>query len=334
MKGDRPLRCGDIVEVRSRDEILATLDADGRLDGLPFMPEMLQFAGRSFEIGKRAHKACDTTTDMSIREVPAAVHLQDVRCDGSAHAGCETGCLIFWKEAWLKRPGSPDTPAPEPKVSTEVLQERTRTTVQTESGPAERFVCQATSFRDWSKPLPFWSPRQYFVDVRSGNVRLRALFVGLVFLALNKYQDFSAAHLPSFLRMRKGQRFPVVSGKLDKTPKRALDLQPGDRVRVRSRREIVATLDQRARNRGLQFDAELLAFCDKESTVRKRVSKLIDERTGEMRTLPGECIVLEGFECPGTYHRFCPKGSLPFWREIWLDRVDSGTNSRGGAERS
>ena len=34
------LRVGELVEVRSEDEILATLDVDGELEGLPFMPEM------------------------------------------------------------------------------------------------------------------------------------------------------------------------------------------------------------------------------------------------------------------------------------------------------
>ena len=32
-----------------------------------------------------------------------SVHLEGVRCDGSGHDGCEACCLIFWKEAWLKR---------------------------------------------------------------------------------------------------------------------------------------------------------------------------------------------------------------------------------------
>ena len=36
-------RAGDLVEIRSREEILATLDEHGRLDGMPFMPEMLAF---------------------------------------------------------------------------------------------------------------------------------------------------------------------------------------------------------------------------------------------------------------------------------------------------
>ena len=39
--GDRPLRPGDIVELRPAAEILATLDESGALDNMPFMPEML-----------------------------------------------------------------------------------------------------------------------------------------------------------------------------------------------------------------------------------------------------------------------------------------------------
>ena len=36
------LRAGEWVEVRNADEILRTLDAEQALEGLPFMPEMLQ----------------------------------------------------------------------------------------------------------------------------------------------------------------------------------------------------------------------------------------------------------------------------------------------------
>ncbi len=28
------------------------------------------------------------------------------RCDGTAHGGCQTACLLYWKEAWLKRRGT------------------------------------------------------------------------------------------------------------------------------------------------------------------------------------------------------------------------------------
>jgi hypothetical protein len=44
----RRVRAGEMVEVRSKEEILATLDERGRLHGMPFMPEMLQYCGQRF----------------------------------------------------------------------------------------------------------------------------------------------------------------------------------------------------------------------------------------------------------------------------------------------
>ena len=54
------LRVGDHVRVKSRDEILATLDPECRVDGLPFMPEMLAFAGRILPVDAVTHRTCDT----------------------------------------------------------------------------------------------------------------------------------------------------------------------------------------------------------------------------------------------------------------------------------
>jgi len=42
------LRPGDLVEVKAPEEILETLDADGTVDQLPFMPEMSSSAGKDF----------------------------------------------------------------------------------------------------------------------------------------------------------------------------------------------------------------------------------------------------------------------------------------------
>ena len=56
----RGLRVGDLVEVRSADEIMATLDERGELENLPFMPEMLKVRGQRLTVDKVAHKLCDT----------------------------------------------------------------------------------------------------------------------------------------------------------------------------------------------------------------------------------------------------------------------------------
>ena len=99
---ERPLAIGDVVEVRSEEDILAGLDERGELNGLPFMPEMLQFCGRRFVVDKIAHKTCDTVNSQGIQRMEDTVHLAGLRCDGSAHGGCQAGCLIFWRTEWLK----------------------------------------------------------------------------------------------------------------------------------------------------------------------------------------------------------------------------------------
>ena len=93
---------GDWVEVRSKEEILGTLDNNGRLDELPFMPQMFKHCGQRFRICKSAYKTCDTVSGhYAGRRLQDGVHL-NLRCDGQAYGGCQAGCLIFWKNAWLK----------------------------------------------------------------------------------------------------------------------------------------------------------------------------------------------------------------------------------------
>ena len=57
------LRVGELVEVRSAEEILPTLDGRGAYEALPFMPEMLRFCGRRFRVYRRADKAQPTLLD-------------------------------------------------------------------------------------------------------------------------------------------------------------------------------------------------------------------------------------------------------------------------------
>lgn len=94
------LRPGEIVDVRSESQILATLDENGTLEGLPFIPEMRKYCGRRFKVLKHINKVIVEGAD--IRRMKNTVILKGVTCDGEAHGGCKRTCLLFWKEAWLK----------------------------------------------------------------------------------------------------------------------------------------------------------------------------------------------------------------------------------------
>jgi hypothetical protein len=319
-QGDRlGLRTGEVVEVRSEAEILATLDERGELASLPFMPEMLRFCGQRFTVAKVATKACDTITWGGMRRMENAVHLAGVRCDGQAHGGCQAGCLVYWKEAWLRRMDDGGSRRPEPDTAPAV----TIATLETAATKADgAFACQATELsRAAPTFVPSWDVRQYVQDVTSGNAGLWQTVRAVVVGAFNEYQDLSRRLLPERPRIHGGERYPFLRGRLTTTPSEQLGLQPGDLVRVKSREEIVATLDTANRNRGMSFDAEMLTYCGRQARVLRRVERIIDEETGRMLHFGNPCIVLEDVVCRGDFHRVCPRSIYPYWREIWLEKV-------------
>jgi hypothetical protein len=331
------LKVGELVEVRSEAEILATLDQRGELDGLPFMPEMLAFCGQRLTVHKLAVKLCDTVNWSGMYRMADAVHLEGVRCDGQAHGGCQAGCLVYWKEAWLKRV-DPDgsAPAAPPPAGPEPAPAATRATLAVAASPAPgRYACQATELpRAAPRRVPAWDPRQYLLDVRSGNSGALATVGSICVGVFNELQDASRRFLPAPLRIHDGRRYPFIEGRLAKTPQASLNLKPGELVRVRSREEITATLDVRNRNRGMTFDAEMLRYCGRQARVLRRVERIIDERSGQMLELPNPCIVLEGVICTAAYHRQCPRGIYPYWREIWLERVPAPAVAPANATRT
>jgi hypothetical protein len=321
-------RPGDVVEVLSEAEILATLDETGALDGVPFMPEMLQYIGRRFTVSKRVEKICDMIGAGGSRRMRDAVMLEDLRCDGSAHGGCQAECRIYWKESWLTRVEDGAAPAEGMKTSGGKafipLAQLARSTVRPATLPADRdpaddfYRCQATDAFIATEPLRVRQPGQYVREVRSGNVTLRRfLRVGAraVWGSLGHRTGLKAA-LP----------LKVAGNKAVKGDK--LDLKPGDWVQVKSAAEIGLTLDDTGRNRGLAFTAEMVPSCGKTFRVRDRVSRIVDEATGKMLHFKNECIVLEGSICTGDYapgRWFCPRDGYPYWREAWLRRVGPPT---------
>jgi hypothetical protein len=322
------LRVGQRVEVRRPEEILATLDERGELDSLPFMPEMLQYCGRQFTVYKVAHKLCDTQTLTGMRRMDNAVHLAGVRCDGGGHDGCQAACLIYWKHPWLKLV-DPAAPAPAEAAAPDGARLLPLLVPASRKSPGEdgvpRYSCQATEIlRAAPETVPVRQLGQYVRDVRSGNAglwwTLRAFGVGI----FNQVQNRSRG-LPRWMRFRGGLRWGFLKGTADKTPTAEIGLQPGELVRVRSREEIMKTLDHNLKNRGMGFDAEMLRFCGRTARVARRVDHIVDERTGRMLYMKNPCVVLDGVVCEGAYNGNCPRAITAYWREIWLERVPEPT---------
>jgi hypothetical protein len=320
---------GDIVEVRSATEILHTLDSDGTLDGLPFMPEMLAFCGLHFRVQHRVDKINDMKTKIGLRRFRRTVTLENVRCHGSAHDGCQAECQILWKDNWLHRLKptvgldvnqlTPNVEAGAIRGNSYIGHGLLKTTNKVSESDGTVYFCQMTELFRASEPMSSWDIRQDLRPLLHGNITLPVFLVGLLTRIFNYVQ-----------RVRGGTPYPFrPNGETRHTPREDLGLRPGDIVRVRSRDAIAKTLNANSRNRGLWFDREMLKLCDKRFVVRRRVEKLIAENTGRMVTMETPCITLEGGTATGEFLRFCPQNEFIFWRECWLQRDDSAAEMNG-----
>jgi len=354
------MRVGNWVEVRSKEEILRTLDKKGRMEGLPFMPQMFQYCGQRFQVYKRAHKTCDWVYTVKSRRLPNGVHL-DLRCDGEAYGGCKAACLIFWKEAWLNPIDEKGTPMgharigesrPNPQTFKEAscTDEEVWAGTHAEDGQETdglKYTCQGTDVNEFTTPIPWWDISEFVEDYTSGNVTLGRLLRGLVFAGYSKMIN-AGIGLGQPLRWLYdrfqgpwgGIPYPKKGGIIpagQPTPTATLNLQPGELVRVKSYAEILATLDTNSCNRGLSFDAEQVPYCGGTYRVRSLLDKFIDEKTGKLVTMKKPCIVLEGVWCQSRYSKCricCPRSIYSWWHEIWLERVSESTDGavKAGAD--
>jgi hypothetical protein len=317
------MRAGELVELRSPAEILATLDESGASDGLPFMPEMLEYFGKTFRVQARVERNCAYPWTWGVRRLPATVMLDDLRCSGQAHAGCQAGCRLYWKEAWLR----PASESPTPVVHDDayaaleqLISENVEATASTADEPI--FRCQGTDWFDASQPVGWWSVRSFVREWTCGNVsfwqflkKMTRLVIGEIGARLHLVERYrTMPHDPS--------NHPVQT-----PPPRGLE--PGALVQIRSSSEIAPTLDVRGKLKGLSFDPnEMAPYCGKTFPVKGSVQRFVDEKTGKLVQLKSDCYILDGAVCSGDRSDgrwFCQRAIYPWWREAWLRPVLNGT---------
>lgn len=311
----KAFRAGERVRVRPFAEVAATLDAEGALDGLPFLPEMAKYCGRAFTVRRRVDKLIQEGVGSSMRRIRDVVLLEGTICDGAAHGDCRRACFPLWKTAWLEREGSPGAEHPTlgsaaagPNAGIAPVSPPPSPLAPASNG------CQVTALLTATTPLPLWHPSRHLLELKAGTYSVREyaayLFGGLYRKTLKRIVD--AVARPSVRPNAAGPASPASSP--------ASDLKPGDLVEVRSAEEIRATLDTEGRCRGLYFMPGMWALCGRRLRVVQRVDRMMSERTGDMRALAGTYI-LEGATCDGKAHGGCQRGCFVFWKDVWLKKA-------------
>ena len=122
---------------------------------------------------------------------------------------------------------------------------------------------------------------------------------------------------PKVMNVQKLQKVEI------KTPKISTIVE-GSMVRVRSREEILATLNERNKLEGCFFMQEMFGYCGKEYKVIRKVENFFDEASMEMRRAR-TTFLLEGLHCSGKltgYVTKCDRNCYSFWKEAWLEKVE------------
>lgn len=103
----------------------------------------------------------------------------------------------------------------------------------------------------------------------------------------------------------------------------AKGLKPGEWVKVKTREEIRATLDPFKELKGCAFLEEMWQYCGSTQRVLQRVERFLDERDYKVKKTSG-IVLLTDVICHGTpvFGR-CDRGCHLFWREEWLEKLDS-----------
>jgi hypothetical protein len=303
------LRPGDWVEVKHPNEIAQTLDEAGTLDNLPFMPEMLAYCGRRFRVDHRVVKVCASgmKTLMFLGEFRNDdVVVLDLRCSGAYHGGCQKACVIFWREAWLRRVEDGSQTIPVEPTATDQLRSRLKTSLA-----PNKYFCQASELLKATRKLTrFEKYCRWLGEISCGNCKPLAMAKRLCIFIFWKVRYILLGH--------------YAAGKLKSTPGEKLNLQPGEWVEVKPIASIQATLDAHANNRGLWFSPAMRSMCGQRRRVERRIEKLIVDGTGEMRTMR-DTVFLENSLCGCPHIAFggCSRCEFVYWREIWLRRVNS-----------
>jgi hypothetical protein len=310
---------------------------------MPFMPEMLQFAGQKLQVSKRAHKTCDPINGLGSRALPDSVHIGDLRCDGIGARRLPGGLPVLLQGSLAAtRPTDTATPPPPASGAGCTEQDLQNGTIDAPSRPTRtgpRTSARPTQVNAATRPLPWYRASQYVEDLSSGNTTVDAHDQRVRFLDLahhrrapglrHRHADalavrpLAAAH--RWLALSVAQR-PGAKGK--PTPALQLDIKEGEFVRTKSYPEILDTLDGDWKNRGLYFDAEMVPYTNKTLKVLKRVSRLIHEKTGKMLVFKSPCMILEGSVCEAKFakcRKLCPRGYYLYWRDIWVNKIrDTG----------
>jgi hypothetical protein len=102
------LQPGELVQIKTHDEILETLDKRNKNRGLFFDVEMAPFCNGEFRVLQRVDRIISEKTGKMTTLPGGCVMLEGVICKAmysDRRIACPRSIYSYWREIWLKRVG-------------------------------------------------------------------------------------------------------------------------------------------------------------------------------------------------------------------------------------
>ena len=100
---ENELRAGDLVRVRTLEEIEQSLNHWNQVKGCGFMAEMAKYCGTTQRVLKPMKSFVDER-DLLVKRSNGIILLENVICEGTEDFGtCDRSCFHFWREEWLEK---------------------------------------------------------------------------------------------------------------------------------------------------------------------------------------------------------------------------------------
>jgi hypothetical protein len=96
---------GDIVKVRSVQEILNMLDDHEKYKGCLFIDEMYEHCDKTYKVLKTANYFFDEAKQKMCKAKDSVI-LEGVVCSGRQRlysVSCDRNCFFFWHKAWIEK---------------------------------------------------------------------------------------------------------------------------------------------------------------------------------------------------------------------------------------
>ena len=96
---------GELVKVRSKDEIKFTLDEWGETKRCTYLRIMYEYCDKTFRVHKNINYFYDETKIKLVKSKNIVI-LEDVYCNGKRRVfkkPCDRNCFLFWHTSWIKK---------------------------------------------------------------------------------------------------------------------------------------------------------------------------------------------------------------------------------------